>query len=108
MSESNDDRNIADKSVAVFKNNEWVHVGKPMKHGNYSTYSNYHCRCDECRDAHKEWHRQYRSSGSGHARTLLANRRSRKVQQEAAAFLKEQHPDVYQNIVNRVHQEITE
>lgn len=92
----------------IFNGTEWVPVNRIVKHGSYATYTNQHCRCDLCREAHNNWHRQYRSSGGGHARTLLANRRSRKIQQEATAYLKQHHPAVYEEIVARVHQELAD
>lgn len=30
------------------------------KHGTYSTYTNYSCRCDKCRRANREYHRAAR------------------------------------------------
>jgi len=81
---------------------------KAVNHGNYSTYSNHGCRCDDCRRAHNEWHRSYRSSARGKQRALIANRRSRRIQQEAAAFLKETNPEAYSQIVSRITIEMME
>ena len=81
---------------------------KAIKHGNYATYSNHGCRCDECRTAHNEWHRQYRSSEVGKKRALLANRRSRRIQQESASYLKRVLPEAYSKIVAEVTIEFME
>lgn len=81
---------------------------KEIKHGNYATYSNHGCRCDACRAAHNEWHRQYRSSEVGKKRALLANRRSRRIQQEASAYLKRILPEEYSKIVTKVTIEFME
>ena len=94
------------KEFQVFQNGQWVETSRPVKHGAYSTYSNRGCRCDECRQAHAEWHRQYRHSESGHSRTLLANRRSRRIQQLAAQHLKTTHPEEYENILRQVEAEV--
>ena len=32
----------------------------PEAHGNYSTYLNWYCRCDDCREAFNEYQREYR------------------------------------------------
>lgn len=32
----------------------------PEAHGNYSTYLNWYCRCDACREAFNEYQREYR------------------------------------------------
>jgi len=83
-------------------------TNKIVKHGNYATYSNHGCRCDECREAHNQWHRNYRSSATGKKRALIANRRSRRIQQEATAYLKQNSPDVYSQIVSKVTIEFME
>lgn len=80
---------------------------KEIKHGHYSTYSNHNCRCEACRQAHNQWHREYRASSNGRERALLANRRSRRIQQEAASWLKNNHPREYAEIVVMVNANIT-
>lgn len=106
-SENNRPSHFTPVENQLYNGTEWVVTTRTVKHGSYATYSNYGCRCELCREAHNNWHRSYRASGSGHARTLLANRRSRKIQQEATAYLKQNHPAVYEEIVARVHREIT-
>lgn len=79
-----------------------------VPHGNYATYSNHNCRCDLCREAHNRWHREYRLTENGRKRTTLANRKSRRIQQAAAFYMKENLPEVYANIVQTVNNELTE
>ena len=35
-------------------------VVSPIAHGSDATYTNYHCRCEPCRRAHREYTRIYR------------------------------------------------
>lgn len=79
-------------------------VTKPVKHGYYATYSNRGCRCLACKEAHAAWHRQYRRSANGKSTTVKANRKSRRIQQQAAEFLRVYYPDLYATIVSRVNE----
>ena len=77
----------------------WVVSVRPVKHGTYSGYSNHGCRCNDCRAAHNDWHRQYRSSANGRITTMRANRKARLLQQFCTAWVKEHHPDMYEEFV---------
>lgn len=80
----------------------------PLRHGHYATYANHNCRCGLCREAHNRWHREYRQTENGKKRTTLANRKSRRIQQAAAFYIKENMPEVYANIVESVNNELNE
>lgn len=81
---------------------------KPIPHGTYSGYSNHHCRCDDCRNAHNDWHRRYRASEAGRITTMRANRKARLIQQMCAKFVQQAHPSVYENIVVEATQKANE
>lgn len=78
----------------------------PLRHGNYATYSNHNCRCELCREAHNRWHREYRLTANGRRRTTIANRKSRRIQQQAATYVRENLPEIYQNIVKTIEAEL--
>jgi hypothetical protein len=92
--------------TSAYRDGQWVELNRPIAHGKYATYSNYACRCDDCRKAHNEWHRQYRQTEGGRKRTLVANRKARLVQTECAEWLKQNHPDIYNSIADAVNEKV--
>ena len=73
---------------------------KKINHGTYAAYTNKRCRCDECRQAASEYMRQYRKTESGRARSRLYTHISAKRNSRAAAWIKENHPQVWEQICN--------
>lgn len=74
-----------------------------MKHGTRSTYVHYKCRCDECRAAQAKYQRDLYGKQDGRpSYKAVMNRKTRKRQQLAAAWLKEHQPAVWQQICEEV------
>lgn len=71
-----------------------------MRHGTRSTYVHHKCRCEECRAAQAKYQREMYSAGKINANYKnKMNKLSRKRQQAATRWVKENHPDVWNDIV---------
>lgn len=97
-----------EQSFILNSNGEYQPLNKTIKHGYYATYSNHGCRCNRCKEAHAAWHRMYRQSDSGRERTVKANRKSRRIQQKAADFLRSNYPEHYAKIVEAVNESLND
>lgn len=64
------------------------------QHGRASTYNNYGCRCQRCRDAHADYQRQYRNSG----KESPINAARRRAYRAAEAELRRRYPDEFAGI----------
>jgi predicted RNA-binding protein YlxR (DUF448 family) len=75
-----------------------------MRHGTRSTYVHNKCRCAECRAAQAEYQRKMYATGkiNGNYRAKI-NKRSRQRQQAAAAWVKANRGDVWQEICQTVN-----
>ena len=74
-----------------------------MKQGSRSTYVHYKCRCEECRAAQAAYQREMYAAGKVNANYKnKMNKLSRKRQQAAARWVKENRGDVWQEICQTV------
>jgi hypothetical protein len=73
-----------------------------VKHGTYASYTNRKCRCDECKTAAREYMREYRKTDSGRERSRLYTHIATKRSNKAAAWVKENHPDVWEKICSEI------
>lgn len=70
----------------------------PINHGTYNGYTNRKCRCSDCKHAASEYMRRYRKTSHGAATTKYYAVLSVKRAQLAAQWVKENMPDVWQEI----------
>lgn len=75
---------------------------KPIKHGTYAAYTNKKCRCEECKTAAREYMRKYRKTDSGRTRSRLYTQITTKRNSRAAAWVRENHPDVWNTICSEI------
>jgi hypothetical protein len=73
-----------------------------VRHGTYAAYTNKKCRCEECKTAAREYMRDYRKTESGRARSRLYTHIATKRNNKAAAWVKENHPDVWEKICSEI------
>lgn len=74
-----------------------------MNHGTRSCYVHHKCRCEECKAAQAAYQRALYASGAVNVSYKnKMNKRSRRRQQEAARWVKANHPSVWQEIMETV------
>lgn len=66
-----------------------------MKHGTTTGYCYYKCRCDDCKNAQRDYMNKYRNTEHGKKRQNLTNTVSDIRKQIAAEILRERHPDLW-------------
>lgn len=72
-----------------------------MKHGR-SAYLNYGCRCDVCRKAVREYHREYRAKN---AAARATDRYRSRTYTRALAVLRDRHHDEFERILAAIRDE---
>jgi len=75
---------------------------KEINHGTYAAYTNSKCRCEECKEAAREYMRKYRKTESGRQKTRFYTHLSTKRNNRAAAWVRKNHPDIWQNICQEI------
>lgn len=73
-------------------------TGQPV---NDSTYGNHRCRCDGCKAAHTEYQRAYNHRTNG-----FESRVQTRATVIALAFLRENHPGMWETIRAEARQQI--
>ena len=74
-----------------------------MNHGTRSCYVHHKCRCELCRGAQAAYQRELYAKRENHpSYKAVMNRKARKRQQLAAAWVKENRGDVWQQICDQV------
>ncbi len=69
-------------------------------HGQPSTYANYKCRCDLCREAASKYHREYRKT---HRNSDRATSRATNL---AAKWVRRKHPKVWEGFMDEAYEHI--
>jgi hypothetical protein len=72
---------------------------KKYRHGSAAGYTYNKCRCALCIQAHTLYMRKYRSGEFARKKSRLANRRAVYRHKLAANWVKENYPDMWQEIV---------
>ena len=72
------------------------------RHGTSVAYCYYKCRCDVCRNKHREYVRNYRATSAGRAKTRQHNDDARRRMVLAAAWVKTNRPDIWNEICQAV------
>lgn len=78
-----------------------------MKHGTTTGYCYYKCRCQECKEAQRDYMNKYRKTEHGKTRQKLSNDISDIRKQLAAEILKNKYPHLWTVVCNEAEQHAT-
>jgi hypothetical protein len=67
---------------------------KVVPHGTLYGYAGFDCRCQDCKDASREYARKYRSTASGRQASRRSASRNNYVRQASLAWVRANHPEV--------------
>lgn len=67
---------------------------KPIKHGTIYAYTGRGCRCDECREASRQYSANYRKTVTGATASKRSGARNNFIRQEALAWVRANKPEV--------------
>ena len=71
-----------------------------IKHGTYGAYNHHRCRCPPCTEAGRKHMADYRASLGGRTRADIAQDRARVA---AVKWVRDNHPDVWKDLLDRAN-----